>query len=45
GRYRSVLEAKEIVIKYKSFINSLPVSTEVKAFFVYNLEENWIRYE
>ncbi|CAG8824271.1 17650_t:CDS:2, partial [Cetraspora pellucida] len=42
GRCRSVFEAKEMAIEYKSFIYSLPIYIEAKAFFVRNLKENWI---
>ncbi|CAG8669079.1 17737_t:CDS:2, partial [Cetraspora pellucida] len=45
GRCRSVFEAKEMAIEYKSFIYSLPISIEAKAFFVRDLEENWISQE
>ncbi|CAG8579519.1 2465_t:CDS:2 [Gigaspora rosea] len=45
GRCRSISEAKEIAIKYKNFINLLPISTQAKAFFILDLEENWLYKE
>ncbi|RIB06760.1 hypothetical protein C2G38_2115342 [Gigaspora rosea] len=45
GRCRSVVEAKEIAIEYKNFIHSLSISVEAKAFYVHDLEENWLSQE
>ncbi|RIB12487.1 hypothetical protein C2G38_2200515 [Gigaspora rosea] len=45
GRCRSIVEAKEIAIEYNNFINSLPISTEAKAFFIHKLDENWLSQE
>ncbi|CAG8697434.1 288_t:CDS:2, partial [Gigaspora rosea] len=45
GRCRSIVEAKEIAIEYNNFINSLPISTKAKAFFIRDFEENWLSQE
>ncbi|CAG8812135.1 4641_t:CDS:1, partial [Gigaspora rosea] len=44
-RCRSIIEAKEMAIKYNNFINSLPISTEAKAFYIRDLKENWLSQE
>ncbi|CAG8507221.1 8491_t:CDS:2 [Scutellospora calospora] len=45
GRCRSITEAREMAIEYKNFINSLPISVNTKAFFINDLEDNWLSQE
>ncbi|CAG8487533.1 19048_t:CDS:2 [Gigaspora rosea] len=45
GKCRSITDAKEMAIKYKNFISSLPISTKAKMFFIHNLEDNWLCQE